>query len=42
MRDDEIPSREVDEGFTSEEAVAEAGRCLRCYRVLMYAYAEER
>lgn len=34
--------REVDEGFTSEEAVAEAGRCLRCYRVLMYAYAEER
>ncbi|MBF0506555.1 MAG: FAD-dependent oxidoreductase [Nitrospirae bacterium] len=31
--------REVDEGFTSEEAVKEAGRCLRCYRVLMYAYA---
>ncbi len=34
--------REVDEGFTSEEAVAEANRCLRCYRVLMYAYPEER
>ena len=32
--------REVDEGFTPEEAVAEAERCLRCYRVLMYAYAE--
>jgi formate dehydrogenase beta subunit len=33
--------REVDRGFTSEEAIAEASRCLRCYRVLMYAYSDE-
>ncbi|MBZ0155489.1 MAG: FAD-dependent oxidoreductase [Alphaproteobacteria bacterium] len=32
--------REVDKGFTPQEAVAEAGRCLRCYRVVTYAYAE--
>lgn len=30
---------EVDEGFTAEEAVAEASRCLRCYRVVMYVCA---
>ncbi len=29
--------REVDKGFTEEEAVAEAGRCLRCYRVITVA-----
>ncbi len=32
--------REVDKGYTPEEAVAEASRCLRCYRVVMYAYAD--
>jgi formate dehydrogenase (NADP+) beta subunit len=31
--------REVDKGFTPDEAVAEASRCLRCYRVVMYACA---
>ena len=35
-----VDFREVDKGFTSEEAVAEASRCLRCYRVVMYAYAD--
>lgn len=30
--------REVDKGYTPEEAKAEADRCLRCYRVVMYAY----
>ncbi|MBI5846521.1 MAG: FAD-dependent oxidoreductase [Nitrospirae bacterium] len=29
--------REVDHGYTDTEAVAEASRCLRCYRVLLYA-----
>ncbi len=29
--------REVDKGFTEEEAVREAGRCLRCYRVVTVA-----
>jgi formate dehydrogenase beta subunit len=33
--------REVDKGFTVEEAVAEANRCLRCYRVVMYAHRRE-
>jgi len=33
--------REVDRGFTHREAVAEATRCLRCYRVVTYAYKEE-
>ncbi len=33
--------REVDKGFTVEEAVAEANRCLRCYRVVMYARKKE-
>lgn len=32
--------REAEKGFTTEEAVAEAGRCLRCYRVVTYAYKE--
>ncbi len=32
--------REVDKGFTPEEAVSEASRCLRCYRVLMYVYSK--
>jgi formate dehydrogenase (NADP+) beta subunit len=31
--------REVDKGYTVEEAVAEASRCLRCYRMVMFAYA---
>ncbi len=30
--------REVESGFTAAEAVAEAGRCLRCYRVVTCAY----
>ena len=30
--------REVDKGYTAEEAVKEASRCLRCYRVVLYAY----
>ncbi|MGC2061457.1 MAG: FAD-dependent oxidoreductase [Thermodesulfovibrionales bacterium] len=29
--------REVDHGYTDGEAVAEAKRCLRCYRVVLYA-----
>ncbi len=32
--------REVDKGFTFDEAVAEASRCLRCYRVVMFACPE--
>jgi formate dehydrogenase beta subunit len=31
-------SREVDKGYTAQEAVVEASRCLRCYRVVTYAY----
>lgn len=30
--------REVDKGYTAEEAMSEASRCLRCYRVVTYAY----
>ncbi len=30
--------REVEKGFTPEEARKEAGRCLRCYRVAVAAY----
>lgn len=30
--------REAEKGFTKKEAVAEATRCLRCYRVVTYAY----
>ncbi|HSW63955.1 MAG TPA: FAD-dependent oxidoreductase [Dissulfurispiraceae bacterium] len=30
--------REVDRGFTPEEARKEASRCLRCYRVVVVAY----
>ncbi len=30
--------REVDAGFSAEEAMAEASRCLRCYRVVTWAY----
>jgi len=30
--------REVEAGFTAEEAIAEASRCLRCYRVVTCAY----
>jgi len=30
--------REVESGFTASEAIAEASRCLRCYRVVTYAY----
>ncbi|HWR89197.1 MAG TPA: FAD-dependent oxidoreductase, partial [Dissulfurispiraceae bacterium] len=29
--------REVDKGFTTDEAKAEASRCLRCYRVVTFA-----
>ena len=29
--------REVDKGYTADEAVSEASRCLRCYRLVMYA-----
>ncbi|MEW5745425.1 MAG: FAD-dependent oxidoreductase [Nitrospirota bacterium] len=29
--------REVDKGYTVQEAMDEAGRCLRCYRVVTYA-----
>ena len=32
--------REVDKGYTAEEAVTEASRCLRCYRLVMYACSE--
>jgi formate dehydrogenase beta subunit len=31
--------REVDLGFTPEEARKEAGRCLRCYRLVMVAHS---
>ncbi|MGE5893382.1 MAG: FAD-dependent oxidoreductase [bacterium] len=34
--------REVDIGFTRQEAVAEASRCLRCYRVVTHAYTKKR
>ncbi len=30
--------REVESGFTADQAVAEASRCLRCYRVVTCAY----
>ena len=30
---------EVEIGFTHEEAIAEASRCLRCYRLLVAARA---
>jgi len=30
---------EVEIGFTHEEAIAEASRCLRCYRLLVAAKA---
>jgi formate dehydrogenase beta subunit len=30
--------REVESGFTAEQAIAEANRCLRCYRVVTCAY----
>lgn len=33
--------REVDHGFTVQEAMAEANRCLRCYRVVTYAYSDK-
>lgn len=33
-----VDNREVDRGFTHEEAVGEASRCLRCYRIVTYAY----
>lgn len=33
--------REVDKGYTVEEAVSEASRCLRCYRLVMYAYSDD-
>ncbi|WP_461395658.1 hypothetical protein, partial [Deferrisoma sp.] len=29
--------REAEIGFTHEEAIADASRCLRCYRLLMVA-----
>ncbi len=32
---------EVELGFTAEEAIREANRCLRCYRVALMATAEE-
>jgi formate dehydrogenase beta subunit len=32
--------REVDHGYIASEAVAEAGRCLRCYRIVTYAYRD--
>ncbi|MDR0478153.1 MAG: FAD-dependent oxidoreductase [Desulfobulbaceae bacterium] len=32
-----VDFREVDHGFTAPEAVREADRCLRCYRVVTYA-----
>jgi formate dehydrogenase beta subunit len=32
--------REVDKGFTPDEAVTEASRCLRCYRLVMYACSD--
>ena len=33
--------READKGYTAEEAVAEAGRCLRCYRVVTCAFKKK-
>jgi formate dehydrogenase beta subunit len=33
--------REVDKGYTADEAVSEASRCLRCYRVVMYACTDD-
>ncbi|MCK4911620.1 MAG: FAD-dependent oxidoreductase, partial [Thermodesulfovibrionales bacterium] len=36
-----VDNREVDKGFTSEEALGEASRCLRCYRVVTYAYGKK-
>ncbi|MBA4371424.1 MAG: hypothetical protein C0402_01035 [Thermodesulfovibrio sp.] len=33
--------REVDHGYTNGEAVTEANRCLRCYRVVLYACRKE-
>jgi formate dehydrogenase beta subunit len=33
--------READKGYAAEEAVAEAGRCLRCYRVVTCAFREK-
>ncbi len=35
-----VDNREVEKGFTHEEAVGEASRCLRCYRIVTYAYGE--
>ena len=35
-----VDNREVDKGFLPEEAVGEASRCLRCYRVVTYAYGK--
>lgn len=32
--------READKGFSAAEAMAEAQRCLRCYRVVTYAYKQ--
>jgi formate dehydrogenase beta subunit len=29
--------REVDHGYSASEAMAEAARCLRCYRIVTYA-----
>jgi formate dehydrogenase beta subunit len=33
-----VDMREVDKGFTIQEAITEASRCLRCYRVVTYGY----
>ena len=33
--------REVDKGYSAGEAIAEASRCLRCYRVVMYACVDD-
>jgi formate dehydrogenase beta subunit len=33
--------REVEKGYTTEEAITEAKRCLRCYRVVTYAYKNQ-
>jgi formate dehydrogenase beta subunit len=32
--------REVDHGYNASEAMAEAGRCLRCYRIVTYAFRD--
>ena len=32
-----VDFREVDHGFTAAEAIREADRCLRCYRIVTYA-----